>query len=625
MWWRDFADILPFFVISQIVVIIGAYYCRKHSGAFNGSRAEGKVPMPSAAGLPLRPGEVFFIAGFCLFYGLLAFWNLGELKAPVTEHAVAAGESVVIDFGEDLGIQTISWYLKDSRNVRVTLETRNTEQEPWQNAQEICMERVFCWGSDSVNSSGRYFRLTNVSEDAAVAELVFQTEDGAICRPQNASSLKALFDETALLPQVMDYRNGSYFDETYYMRTAYEFLNGKKAYEVTHPPLGKIFIALGAALFGTAPFGFRFMGALFGVLMLPFVYFLGRGIARSRLLGGFACVLFAFDFMHFTQTRIATIDVFITFFVIVMFFFMYRYSRMSFFDVPLWRTFLPLGACGVAFGLGIACKWTGFYAGAGLAILFFRTLYLRYREYAYALQRPEGNSNGISHAHIIGCFRNHSVKTLVFCVVFFVVVPFLIYLLSYLPFSDGTDSGLFVRMWNNQKYMLRYHTGLTADHAYASAWYQWPVMLRPVFYYSKIVNETIRQGISAFGNPLVWWAGIPAFFYVGALAVKKHDENAGFLCTAYLANYLPWCLVTRCTFAYHYFPSVPFVACMIMYCFARPPRDIKPKRKAALVIVYGALAVLLFVMFYPVISGSPVSAEYVSRFLRWRDTWVLVQ
>lgn len=624
MSWSAFAELLSLFVISQTVVLIGVYYSRKHSIASVGGRADGSVPKPTDRALPLRYGEVFFLGGICLLFGCIAFWKLGVRQAPVTEYPIAQGKSLVLDFGEAPGVQTITWYLKDSSSVCISLETRNTEREPWQNAQEICMERVFCWGSSDLHASGRYLRLTNVSEDAAIAELVFQTEEKEVRTPQNASSLEALFDETDLLPETIDYQSGSYFDESYYMPTAYEFLNGKKASEATHPPLGKILIALGAALWGTSPFGFRFMGALFGVLMLPFVYLLGRGLARSRLLGGFACVLFAFDFMRFTQTRIATIDVFVTFFVIAMYYFMYRYSQMSFYDRPLWRTFLPLGACGVAFGLGIACKWTGFYAGAGLALLFFRQLGLRYREYVYALKRPREASNGIAHSHIIGCFRGHVGKTLLFCVIFFGAVPFLIYLLSYLPFSDGTDSGLFARMWNNQKYMLRFHTGLTANHAYASAWYQWPLMLRPVFYYSRIVNETLRQGISAFGNPLVWCAGVPAFFYVGGLAVKKHDKNAAFLCTAYLANYLPWCLVARCTFAYHYFPSVPFVACMIMYCFARPFRDIKPKRKTALLIGYAALAALLFAAFYPVISGSPVSAEYVSRFLRWRDTWVLV-
>ena len=57
--------------------------------------------------------------------------------------------------------------------------------------------------------------------------------------------------------------------------------------------------------------------------------------------------------MHFTQTRIATIDVYITFFVIAMYYFMYSYCTMSFYDTPLYKTFVPLGLCGICMGFGI--------------------------------------------------------------------------------------------------------------------------------------------------------------------------------------------------------------------------------------------------------------------------------
>lgn len=43
-----------------------------------------------------------------------------------------------------------------------------------------------------------------------------------------------------------------------------------------------------------------------------------------------AIVLFAADFMHFAQTRIATIDVYITFFIILMYYFMYDYTQKEF-------------------------------------------------------------------------------------------------------------------------------------------------------------------------------------------------------------------------------------------------------------------------------------------------------
>ena len=116
---------------------------------------------------------------------------------------------------------------------------------------------------------------------------------------------------------------------------------------------------------------------------------------------------------------------------------------------------------------------------------------------------------------------------------FFVLVPAVIYTLSYIPFVSS-HTGLLSKMWNNQTSMLRYHSTLNDTHYYASSWYEWPTMIRPIFYYSGIIGGNTRQGISAFGNPLVWWVGIPAFFYVAYYALFKKDRTAAGLCVGYL-------------------------------------------------------------------------------------------
>lgn len=77
--------------------------------------------------------------------------------------------------------------------------------------------------------------------------------------------------------------NSTYFDEIYHARTAWEHLNGVYPYEITHPPLGKIIISIGIALFGMTPFGWRFSGTLFGVLMLPVIYIFAKGSSAGRL------------------------------------------------------------------------------------------------------------------------------------------------------------------------------------------------------------------------------------------------------------------------------------------------------------------------------------------------------
>ena len=70
--------------------------------------------------------------------------------------------------------------------------------------------------------------------------------------------------------------NSTYFDEIYHARTGYEFTKGTVPYETSHPPLGKVLISCCIMIFGMTPFGWRFAGALAGILMLPGIYLLTK-------------------------------------------------------------------------------------------------------------------------------------------------------------------------------------------------------------------------------------------------------------------------------------------------------------------------------------------------------------
>ncbi len=136
-------------------------------------------------------------------------------------------------------------------------------------------------------------------------------------------------------------------------------------------------------MFGLTPFGWRFMGTIVGILMLPLMYLLAMVLFENRRYATIAMILMSFDFMHFTQTRIATIDSYGVFFIILMYLCMAIYYKMNFYKHSFVKTLIPLGLSGLFFGLGAASKWICIYAGAGLAILFFSTLFNRFQEYMH--------------------------------------------------------------------------------------------------------------------------------------------------------------------------------------------------------------------------------------------------
>ncbi|MEI3427806.1 MAG: phospholipid carrier-dependent glycosyltransferase [Christensenellales bacterium] len=147
------------------------------------------------------------------------------------------------------------------------------------------------------------------------------------------------------------------------------------------------------------PFGWRFAGALAGVLMLPGMYLLGK--LTKRRMGAFAAMfLMAVDTMHFTQTRIATIDSFVVLFIIWSYVFMVYYLRMDYWRKPLIKTLIPLALSGLFMGMAVASKWTGCFAGVGLAVLFFWSVWRRSREHlaaSHELEAYEVSQQKVNH------------------------------------------------------------------------------------------------------------------------------------------------------------------------------------------------------------------------------------
>ncbi len=85
---------------------------------------------------------------------------------------------------------------------------------------------------------------------------------------------------------------------------------------VVHPPVGKQLMALGEALFGYNGLGWRFTGAVRGVVMVALVARIVRRITRSTLIGGIAGLLIIADGVSFVAARTALLDVFLAFIVV---------------------------------------------------------------------------------------------------------------------------------------------------------------------------------------------------------------------------------------------------------------------------------------------------------------------
>ncbi len=571
-----------------------------------------------------------------VFYAVTAFYNLGSFKAPQKGYEpYKNGESVIIDYGEEKDFSRVNLFLgwidrrkSDSevkRDLSISFGVNPEENDEFVFGEEISLsvDSVFDWTGFFANQRGRYLKITSDEGNFVINEVACFDDNKKLIEPvgtvSDNATAKFLIDEQNTVVYEYTWFDGTYFDEIYHPRTAFEYLNGISPYENTHPPLGKLIISLGMMIFGVTPFGWRFFGTLFGVLMVPLIYALSKQILKDTKWASVSAFLFTFDFMHLSQTRLATIDSYTVFFVMLMYYYMYKYIKMNFYNTGVRKTLKPLFLSGLFFGLGIAVKWQGAYAGAGLCVMFFMSLYKRFSEYRAA---KDGRLVGDGEK-IIKAFPRSLVKTLVFAFLFFVIVPFLVYFMSYLPIilSDNESLSYF---WENQKTMLGYHSGLTETHPYGSAWWTWPLDIRPLYAYNPnrdFVPVGIAQGITTFGNPLIWWLTIPSLGYLIYVSAKKgKNAEINTILTGFGAMYLPWILVSRQAFIYHFFPCVPFVCIAITYTF----RELLQKYKKLKIPIasYLALVFLLYIVFYPVLTGLKIPEIYAGM-LSWLPTWVL--
>ena len=91
-------------------------------------------------------------------------------------------------------------------------------------------------------------------------------------------------------------------------------------------------IAFFIKLLGNNPFAWRIGGVLFSAAMIPLIYDLCRRLFKKTFYAALGAIFLACDFMHLTTARIATLEPFSVFFILLMTYFMIRYWRMSFYE-----------------------------------------------------------------------------------------------------------------------------------------------------------------------------------------------------------------------------------------------------------------------------------------------------
>ena len=484
-----FDNLSPAFVWAVFALLIcGAFfgyywYClrpRPHSLEWIAMAEERSKPRRLTLTIPRHPMERRDLLPVLLLtavYAFTAFFWLGDFSVPQSVVKFQPGDSCQFSYDRPVTVDKLSFYTSLGTGT-YTLEWE-TEDGSWrsirpeqpynsllkwkvldltadidQNGLEIKQDNNNV-GSEAIGPiTASRFRLTAASahrdEGLWLAELALWNGDTALPVPgQVEEGGEALFDEHGLWSAKATYMNSSYFDEIYHPRTSLEHLNNVYPYEVSHPPLGKLIISVGIMMFGMTPFGWRFMGTLFGVLMVPVLYIFLKNLFGKTSVALCGTALFTFDFMHLVQTRIATIDTYGVFFILVSYYFMYRWLAVPA-GKKLRHYILPLFLSGLFWGIGCASKWTVVYAGVGLALLWLLGMIFKAGDWheaerdARLATPPPKVRQEVSEALFqetappwerpqVPSFAAHVWGTIGLSVIFFVIIPVCIYTVSYFP------------------------------------------------------------------------------------------------------------------------------------------------------------------------------------------------
>jgi dolichyl-phosphate-mannose--protein O-mannosyl transferase len=371
-------------------------------------------------------------------------------------------------------------------------------------------------------------------------------------------------------------------------------------------------------------------------------------MTRSTLLGCAAGLLLALDGLEFVLSRTAILDIFVMFWVLAAFGLLVidrDRTRATLAaaaavrgdtDGPRLGFRWPLLLAGLCLGCACATKWNGVWFVPAFAALVVA--------WDLGARRAAGFGTGLR-----GTVRSDGR----WLPVWFAAGPAAIYVLSWTGWfatgygfdrngsalNGGHPASTIVAWLQYNKSMLGYGLGLQAYQPYKSNPLGWPVLARPISFYSAClpaggncgrVATSTEQEVLAIGTPLIWWGGVAALLVCLAWWLTRRDWRAGAVLLGLAAGWVPWLWFYwhdhRTEFYYYAVVFDPFLVIAITLCLGLiiGPARAGPNRRVAGAAVAGGylLAVVAnFYYLYPVLAAQTLPfSSWLARM--WFQSWI---
>jgi dolichyl-phosphate-mannose-protein mannosyltransferase len=482
------------------------------------------------------------------------------------------------------------------------------------------------------------------------------------------------------------YPSDRYFDEVYYPRSAAEYLLWRPQYEWTHPPLTKLLIAFSMLLwggvhsaFGNTGYGWRFLNVVVGAATVFLLYVFVKRLTKSTAFAAISGALLVLDGFHFTQARIATPEITVAFFSLLILYAFYRYweriAREPQQPSPPTKALILAAIAAIVIGNGIAFVGFGGLAHQSREAVYLMAAFCTLAVYAAIRlpMRPRPIAMRWLWLVAVACGLGAASKwndlfdLILVCgfacgivlvprpnrrlpldaflsVVFSVTIA--LYLASYIPFFLTPHPATFEArhdlggMMDLQHQMYTYHDVTVTrnpPHPYSSKWWEWPLLIQPVAYWYKdfrtgtavnVPSACCVAEIISIPNPVTWWFGLLSVPFLGFLAWKERSRPYLLLFVAYFAQWLPWIASPRMLFEYHFFPDDAIIliadTIALKWVYDRAAATSYEHEVLARygIGVFLICTIAMFVYFYPVLAGDHITwADWSARM--WFKHWII--
>jgi len=360
------------------------------------------------------------------------------------------------------------------------------------------------------------------------------------------------------------------FDEIHFTNFGIQTLRGETNIDI-HPPFIRLVFAgiikassftdLGRKIISGEDYRdfpyvpLRLVAVIIGSLLAGVIYLLAKKLYADPLLALLPGIFVVFDGVLVSYSRAVLYDTYILFFGFLGVLFLWlaldgktKKQTISFFIIA-----------GIAMGLTASIKWSGL---AFLASGFFLL------------------------------FAKGKIKYFFFLALITFLAYFGVFLVLY-----GT--GNTVRFYEIQQKMFLGHLSAKEPHPAQSPPWKWPLAIGvdKFILWGNGIDDVIKLSPNVFS----WSAAFASVLLAMFIFIREKTGKLFFLLGSYLANFLPFFLITRTMFLYHYFPALIFSYLLVPFIFKSLSELLFGQTQKKHIYAVVALNILFFTFFIPFI------------------------